>query len=190
MLPILLQTLQKNWWSVTQMPEMKYLDIVTLVRDVAVISGIQKQISQKPFSPWSSFITLANPLKPGKCLCNKTKRDLHYENIKSGLVTVSTSPQNHSSRRVPTLCPCNGVCWGSKLGSKKWDEINCYRSPHTTVLCEGRQMYPTITWGSEWKVHRSQTDSWHPSFLKRDSGFNTTLISRKEFSLPRNTVLF
>lgn len=55
------------------MPEIKYLDIVTLVRDVAVICGIQKQISQKHFSPWSGFITLANPLKPGKCLCNKTE---------------------------------------------------------------------------------------------------------------------
>lgn len=44
------------------MPQMKYLDIVTLVRDVGVISRIQKQVSQKHFSPWSSFITLSNPL--------------------------------------------------------------------------------------------------------------------------------
>lgn len=44
------------------MPDMKYLDKVSLVRHVAVISGIQKQVSQKYFSPWSSFIILPNPL--------------------------------------------------------------------------------------------------------------------------------
>lgn len=115
---------------------------------------------------------------------------LYYETIKTGLVTVSTLPQNHSSHRVLTLCPCNGVCWGSKLGSKERDEINCYKSPHINILCKGRQMYPTITLGSEWKVHWSQTDPWHPSFLKRDLGFNNTITSRQEFSLPRNTFLF
>lgn len=73
MLPILLWTLQKNWWKVTQMPGIKYLNTVTLVRDVTIILGIQKQMSQKHFSPWSCFIILTNPLKPRKCLCNKTR---------------------------------------------------------------------------------------------------------------------
>lgn len=133
----------------TQIPEIKYLDIVTVVRDVAVISGIEKQISQIFFSPGRIFITLANPLKPGKCLYNKTKRDLYYKSIKSEPVTAFTLPQNHSSCRVFTICPCTGVCQGSELGSKKRDENNCYKGPHTTVLCEGRQMYPKLTSGRE-----------------------------------------
>lgn len=71
------------------MPEMKYLDIVSLVRDVAVISGIQKQISQKHFFPMEQFHY------PGKFFeARKTPVQqnwgLYYESIKSGLVTVST----------------------------------------------------------------------------------------------------
>lgn len=50
------------------MPEVKYLDIVTLVRHVAVISDIQKQVSQKQLSmeqfhyPAKSFVTRKMPM--------------------------------------------------------------------------------------------------------------------------------
>lgn len=97
----------------TQIPEVK-LDMVTLVRDIAVISGTGKKSNIT-----NIFSSVARKM-PGQQNNEEPRKASDLCQLKV-FFPLATLPQNHSSLRVPTPCPCKAVSGGNELGSKRRD---------------------------------------------------------------------